>query len=72
MALVIAPGFDYHWYRQNSDGTWSHKQGHTNVTNVDASGDVIYNPQTCDRNYKSAHGPLYNYTIFAGYYIVEY
>ena len=24
VALVIAPNQDYHWYRQNSDGTWSH------------------------------------------------
>lgn len=25
VALVIAPGIDYHWYKQDSDGYWSHK-----------------------------------------------
>ena len=25
--LVISPGRDYHWYRQEADGTWSHKPG---------------------------------------------
>lgn len=25
--LVVSPGIDYHWYRQDSDGTWSHKRG---------------------------------------------
>lgn len=25
--LVIDPYNDYHWYRQEADGTWSHKRG---------------------------------------------
>ena len=25
--LVVSPAKDYHWYRQDSDGTWSHKRG---------------------------------------------
>lgn len=25
--LVVSPRYDYHWYRQDSDGTWSHKRG---------------------------------------------
>lgn len=45
VALVVDPKIDYHWYRQNSDGKWSHKPGHTEVTNTDASGNVIYDPQ---------------------------
>ena len=68
VALVIAPGFDYHWYRQNPNGTWSHKRGQTAVTNVDASGYIISNPQTCNRKYSS----IVNYTTFAGFYIVKY
>ena len=67
VVLVIAPGKDYHWYRQNPDGSWSHKRGHTEVTRVDASGNTIYNPQGCNRNYGSI-----NYSTFAGYYIVKY
>ena len=29
--LVVDPNNDYHWYRQDSDGTWSHKPGATKV-----------------------------------------
>jgi hypothetical protein len=70
IALVIAntpPSSvaDYHWYRQNPDGTWSHKPGGTPVTNVDASGNPITDPAAADRNYK-AYG--LNYDEFAGYY----
>ncbi|MNI43709.1 hypothetical protein D3C73_980490 [compost metagenome] len=66
VALVIAPGVDYHWYRQDSDGGWSHKPGLTNITYKDASGNYISDPQTCDRNYSYA-----NYSTWGGYYIVS-
>ena len=34
--LVVSPAKDYHWYRQDSDGTWSHKLGETPVeTGID-------------------------------------
>lgn len=65
VALVIAPGVDYHWYRQNPDGTWSHKPGHTEVTNEDASGKTIKDPQRADRNYNEIG---VNYSEFGGYY----
>ena len=65
VALVIAPGVDYHWYRQNPDGTWSHKPGHTEVTNEDASGKTIKDPQRADRNYNEIG---VNYSEFRGYY----
>lgn len=65
VALVIAPGCDYHWYRQNPDGTWSHKSGQLAVTDIDASDNIIYDPETADRNYSYA-----NYTVFAGYFKV--
>ena len=62
VALVIAPGprfIDFHWYRRNSEGFWSHKPGGTAVINTDNSGRVITNPETCNR------GP---YTQFCGYF----
>lgn len=70
VALVIAPATiffqgDYHWYRQDSDGGWSHKPGLTNITYKDASDNYISDPQTCDRNYSYA-----NYSTWCGYYIV--
>ena len=65
IASVIAPGVDYHWYVQNSDGYWSHKPGTTSCTKVDASGNFITDPQTANRNYSYA-----NYSKFCGYYIM--
>lgn len=48
IALVVDPGVDYHWYRQNPDGTWSGKSGHPEATNLDASGNTIDDPRTAD------------------------
>jgi hypothetical protein len=61
VALVIAPGFDYHWYRIHSaaEGFWGHKPGQTAARNVDNSNHVVVNPETADR------GP---YTQFCGYF----
>lgn len=60
VALVIWPGHDYHWYRQDSVGCWSHKPGQTAARNTDSSGNPITDPKTCDR------GP---YTDFCTYMI---
>ncbi|OFA06927.1 hypothetical protein [Duganella sp. HH101] len=59
IALVVAPGYDYHWYRQDSDGRWTHKPGQTRATNVDNSGVTISNPETANRG---------AYTQFVGYF----
>lgn len=67
VALVIAPEQDYHWYRQNSDGTWSHKLGPSPVTNVDAGNQIITDPETCNRNYSRN----LNYEEFVGFYEVS-
>jgi hypothetical protein len=63
VALVIKPPPypDFHWYRQDRDGHWSHKPGGTQATNVDASGNPITDPRTADRG---------AYTIFCGCYCV--
>ncbi|MGE5340551.1 MAG: hypothetical protein ACM3SY_03630 [Candidatus Omnitrophota bacterium] len=60
IALVVWPGVDFHWYRQDSDGKWSHKPGQSEATNLDDSGKVITDPEMADR------GP---YTIFCGYFL---
>lgn len=67
VALVIdnsstdGNGPDYHWYRQDADGFWSHKPGITKLSDKDASGNFIIDPQLAARG---------RYTIFAGYYAV--
>jgi len=68
VALVMAPGVDYHWYRQDSNGMWSHKPGNTASTNIDASGLPITNPENANRDYSGSGGP--NYSQFCGYFYV--
>ena len=52
--------YDYHWYRKDSNGKWSHKRGMTDVINYDASNKSITNPQNANRNY----GGNYNYKYY--------
>ena len=62
VALVIWPNVDYHWYRQDATGCWSHKPGQTAVRDVDNSGAKIADPKNCDR------GP---YTAFCDYMVTK-
>jgi len=61
VALVVGPGYDYHWFRKGRNGYWSHKPGGTPVTNLDNSGATIPDPRTADR------GP---YTDFCTFMVV--
>jgi hypothetical protein len=75
IAFVVAPciapgctaplyfGNDYHWYRQDSGGMWSHKPSKAQATNVDQSGNLISNPEKANRCY-----PGYCYSEFCGYF----
>ena len=65
-SAIEIPDMDYHWYRQNPDGTWSHKPGPSLVTNKDESRNIIYDPQICNRNDGTT-----NYSEFVGYYAVS-
>lgn len=58
VALAIWPNQDYHWYRQDSNGCWSHKPGQASVTDLDNTGKRIGDPRLADR------GP---YQTFCGY-----
>jgi len=62
VAVVIWPQRDYHWYRQDDHGCWSHKPGQTPVRDVDNSGNKIADPRTCNR------GP---YTDFCTYMVTN-
>jgi hypothetical protein len=62
VALVLSPGWDYHWYRKDRDGRWSHKMAWTPATNLDNSDNIITDPRTADRG---------SYTIFCGCFCVN-
>lgn len=50
--LTVDPKKDFHFYRQDANGYWSHKPGSGKVSDLDASGNYIYNPEKADRTYK--------------------
>ncbi|MFJ1654641.1 hypothetical protein ACIOC2_25385 [Streptomyces sp. NPDC088337] len=49
VALVLEPGVDFHWYRMNSDGFWTHKAGVAPVSDLDDAGQKITDPRSCSR-----------------------
>jgi len=64
-ALVVAPGNDYHYYRLNDDGVWTHKPGHTQTRSFNADHADITDPETANRKYRNA-----DYSDFCGYLCV--
>lgn len=62
VALVIDPDWpDFHWYRQDRNGMWSHKPGTWSVRNYDNAGNSISDPRTANRG---------DYSIFCGFFCV--
>jgi len=59
---------DYHWYRQEPDGSWTHKRGAKKTEDKDASGKPIKDPSKADRNYPGTP----DYDKFCGYLCVPY
>lgn len=73
-AMVVDPGHTFHFYRQNPDGTWSHKPGTLPVSKVDADKRPIYVPHFSNRDYNrydenNDDDPIV-YTDFCGYYCI--
>ena len=56
---------DFHFWRLDQDGMWSHKMGSRSPSRVDASGQVIANPETSNR-----HFPTHNYEQSCGFFCV--
>ena len=65
-ALVVAPNRDYHYYRLNDDGIWTHKPGYKPSTNVNSENKPIHDPEEASRDY----GGTLNYKDFCGYLCV--
>ena len=70
-AMVVDPGSTFHFYRQDKDGTWSHKPGTLRISTKDAEDLPIYTPHTANRDYTKPSDPdAINYTGFCGYYCI--
>ncbi len=63
VALFNMPEMDFHWYRLESNGIWTHKTGKRAPTHLDRSGKVITDLMSAD------HG---QYQYFCGYFCVDY
>lgn len=63
--LALDPNKDYHFYRQDSNGLFSHKPGKYAVTNRDASGNLIYNPKNADRDHEH-----FNYSVPCSFFCI--
>lgn len=57
---------DFHFYRQNSDGTWSYKNPSILPTNLDHYGNIITDPDKCARIIGE-----YNYSYLVGFFEVS-
>jgi hypothetical protein len=72
-SMVVDTDHTFHFYRQNKDGTWSHKPGTLPVTNKDANGDLIHIPHFAARDYSDGDNEdedAINYNDFCGYYCI--
>lgn len=56
---------DFHFWRQDSDGMWSHKPGSSSPRRVDGDLKPILNPDTSNRN-----GTKRNYNIGCGFFCI--
>jgi hypothetical protein len=56
---------DFHFWRLDKDGLWSHKVGSHHPSRLDASGKLINNPETSDRNFES-----HNYVNSCGFFCI--
>ena len=71
-ALAVHPGLTYHFYKQDPDGFWSHKDGATDAKRYDADENFILDPKKANRHYKGKKidGQVVNYKDFCGYFCV--
>jgi len=67
VALVTAPGYDYHWLRQDANGMWSHKPGWSPATNRDSAGKLIHDPRTAKLHVAVGVDRMNNTYIYADY-----
>ena len=68
IGLTVNPGKTYHWYRQGKNGYWDHKDGGREANNIDASGNLIIDPQYANRDYTNQDGS--NYTEWCKFYCI--
>lgn len=62
VALAIAPGIDFHWYRREASGNWWHKVSQRKPTSLDEEGMLIRDLEKASRGI---------YRELCGYFCVD-
>ena len=68
---------DYHFYREEHPGYWTHKPGHNKVTSRDAVNRIITDPRDAHKDYTTIFDKLLNnndvlnYEIDCGCYCIN-
>lgn len=68
--LTIEKDKTYHFYRQDKNSRYSHKQGTLRVENLDANKKPIYAPHLADKNYNKQNNGGINYDTWCDYYCI--
>ena len=67
-ALTVDPkNKEFHYYRQDSNGKWSHKNGPNKANNTDYDGKKIKDPKKANRRSKVSK---HHYSKFCNYYCI--
>ncbi len=68
-SLFIHPNSTYHFYRQDDNGRWSHKDGTNNISNRDAKRRIIKDPLKAARKY---HATKYEAGVYYSRHCTDY
>lgn len=73
--FVVAPNKDFHWYRQDRNGIYSHKPGQLKIRNTDYSNKKIKNPIYANRsnipsNNNKTNNEIIDYSIVCNTFCV--
>jgi hypothetical protein len=66
VAVIVSPGKDYHWYRLDDTGRWSHKSGGNTARDYDCNGRKMFK----DRKTEDLRRASLPYRDFCGYFYV--
>lgn len=61
--LFLSPNSDYHWFRQDKNGMYSHKPGLTQITDKNTDSKKINNPLTACRSRYSNKNQIMDYSM---------
>jgi len=68
--FVVAPNKDFHWYRQDNNGFFSHKPGQLYVRNYDSDNKKIIDPLFANRSDYKKKNDMLDYSFMCNSFCV--